>query len=57
MVPFTDLSVDVALEADRSRSHEPATACCCDVHFLGHEDRIMYPLEARSAKQTFGWCG
>ena len=32
MLPFTDLSVDVALGADRIVLHEPGMACCCDVH-------------------------
>lgn len=47
MLPFADLSVDVALRAGKDcASTKHCKLCCCDVHVLGQEDRIMYRLEA-----------
>lgn len=45
MLSFADLSVDAPYGPDRTCFQEPCKPCCCDVHPLGHEDRIMYRLE------------
>lgn len=40
--------VSAALRARRIVSHDPCTGCCCDVHVLGQEDRVMYRPELRN---------